>query len=156
SDLRLSDHELDGVLAGGAAWTVGRGLGERADLESIEAGGALPDADPAQVSKRARQRGRDQLGTLGSGNHFCEVGYVAERYDDAAAAPGPRRDAAPVSTPCGSRAPAPRVCDNPRAVIPRAARRHSIELPDPQLCCAPLGSPEADAYWGAMNAAANF
>jgi len=157
SDLRLSDAELDGVLQGGAPWAVGRGLGTPADLDAIEAGGKLPDANPAAVSRRARQRGRDQLGTLGSGNHFCEVGYVAETFDDPAAeALGLTPGTVTVFVHCGSRGLGHQVCDDHLDVMLAAARRYGIELPDPQLCCAPLGSPEADEYWGAMNAAANF
>jgi tRNA-splicing ligase RtcB len=157
SDLRLSEADLDGVLARGAAWAVAKGMGSAEDLAAIEAGGRLPDADPGRVSARARTRGRSQLGTVGSGNHFVEVGWVAERDDEAVAgelglAPG----AVTVFIHTGSRGLGHQVCDDYLDVMVAASRKYGIELPDPQLCCAPLGSPEADAYWGAMNAAANF
>jgi tRNA-splicing ligase RtcB len=157
SDLVLDDAELDAVLLEGAGWAVRRGLGTARDLEAIEAGGALPGADPAQVSRRARRRGRDQLGTVGSGNHFVEVGHVAERFDPAAAdALGLAPDAVTAFIHSGSRGLGHQVCDDYLDLMLEASARYGIELPDPQLCCAPLGSPEADAYWGAMNAAANF
>ncbi len=157
SDLRLNDGQLDRVLAQGARRVVEMGFGDELDLEAIEAGGRLAEADPRQVSKRARERGRDQLGTLGSGNHFVEVGFVDETYDEAAAgalALQPGRVTILIHT--GSRGLGHQVCDDHLDVMLAAARRHGIALPDPQLCCAPLGSPEARAYWGAMNAAANF
>lgn len=157
SDLRLDDKAMNDVLRRGARWAVARGFGTEADLACIEAGGCLPDADPAAVSKKARARGRDQLGTVGSGNHFVEVGYVAEAYDEVAAdvlglAPG----TVTVFIHSGSRGLGHQVCDDHLDRMQDAVKRYGIELPDKQLCCAPLGSPEADAYWGAMNAAANF
>ena len=157
SDLRLNDGQLDRVLAQGARRAVEMGFGEDADLDALEAGGRLAEADPGQVSKRARQRGRDQLGTLGSGNHFVEVGYVDETYDARAAeALGLEPGRVTVLIHTGSRGLGHQVCDDHLDVMLAAARRHGIALPDPQLCCAPLGSPEARTYWGAMNAAANF
>ena len=157
SDLRLSDPQLDRILAGGARRAVEMGFGREPDLASLEAGGRLPDAEPRQVSGRARDRGRAQLGTLGSGNHFVEVGWVDETYDgEAAAALGLRVGTVTAMIHTGSRGLGHQVCDDHLDVMLAAARKHGIELPDPQLCCAPLGSPEARAYWGAMNAAANF
>ena len=157
SDLRLSDAELDAVSTGGARWAVKRGYGTPADLECIEAGGCLPGADPHHVSKKARSRGRDQLATVGSGNHFVEVGFVQETYDeDAAAALGLVPGRVTVFIHTGSRGFGHQVCDDYVDLMLGAARRYGIALPDRQLCCAPLGSPEADAYWGAMNSAANF
>src|SRR5207247_1319032 len=81
SDVRLGRRDLERVLRDGARWVVAQGYGSDADLEAIEANGSLPGADPECVSDRAKERGGDQLGTVGSGNHFVEVGYVAERYD---------------------------------------------------------------------------
>jgi tRNA-splicing ligase RtcB len=157
SDVVLSDDDLDAVLAGGAAWTVGRGFGTPRDLEAIEGGGCLPGAEPARVSSRARRRGRDQLGTLGSGNHFVEVGWVAERFEAGIAdALGLRPGTVTVFIHSGSRGLGHQVCDDHLDVMLRTAKRYGIALADPQLCCAPLGSPEAEDYWGAMNAAANF
>jgi tRNA-splicing ligase RtcB len=157
SDLVLGERELDRVLAEGARRAVELGFGRAEDLEALEAGGCLPGAEPRRVSKRARERGRDQLGTLGSGNHFVEVQRVDEVYDAPAAArlglvPG----AVTVLVHTGSRGLGHQVCDDHLDVMLETAKRHGIELPDPQLCCAPLSSPEAKAYLGAMNAAANF
>jgi tRNA-splicing ligase RtcB (3'-phosphate/5'-hydroxy nucleic acid ligase) len=157
SDLRLSDPELEGVLAGGAQWAVERGLGRAEDLEAIEGGGRLSGAEVARVSERARRRGRNQIGTLGSGNHFVEVGRVAERFDETVAdALGLLEDTVTVLIHTGSRGLGHQVCDDYLDLMVEASGRYGIELPDKQLCCAPLGSPEADAYLGAMNAAANF
>ena len=157
SDLRLNDAALDRIFTGGAGRAVELGFGRAEDLESIEAGGRLADAEPDRVSKRARDRGRDQLGTLGSGNHFVEVGRVDASFDEAAAgALGLDAGRVTVLIHTGSRGLGHQVCDDHLDAMLEAARRYRIVLPDPQLCCAPLPSPEARAYWGAMNAAANF
>ena len=157
SDLSLGREDLAGVLARGAAWAVERGLGERRDLEAIEEGGALAGADPEAVSERAYARGRDQLGTLGSGNHFAEVQYVAEIYDERAArafglAPG----RVTVMIHSGSRGLGHQVASEHIQVMLQAVERYGISLPDRQLCCAPLTSPEGRRYLAAMAAAANF
>jgi tRNA-splicing ligase RtcB len=157
SDVRLGRPDLDRVLRDGAKWAVTHGYGTEGDLEAIEASGALPDADPSCVSERAKERGKDQLGTVGSGNHFVEVGYVAERFDDGAAdrlglAPG----TVTIFIHSGSRGLGYQVCDDSLDTMLQAAAKYGIALPDKQLCCAPLGSPEARRYWGAMNAAANY
>jgi tRNA-splicing ligase RtcB len=157
SDLRLTDRELDRVLEDGAQRAVELGFGRTEDLDALEAGGRLPGAEPHRVSKRARDRGRDQLGTLGSGNHFVEVQRIDAVYDAVAAARlGLARDGVTVLIHTGSRGLGHQTCDDHLDVMVGSARRHGIELPDPQLCCAPLASPEAKAYLGAMNAAANF
>jgi tRNA-splicing ligase RtcB len=157
ADLALSDADFEGVLQDGAAWAVARGLGRPADLDHIEEGGRLPGADPALVSVRARERGRSQLGSLGSGNHFAEVQYVAEVYDErTAAAFGLRRDQVTVMIHSGSRGLGHQVCDDHLRVMLDASRRYGIELPDRQLCCAPVRSPEGKRYLAAMAAAANF
>jgi len=157
SDVTLQRRELDGVLRDGARWTVEHGFGVPADLEAIEANGTLPEADPAAVSDRAKERGKSQLGTVGSGNHFVEIGYVAETYDAAAAARlGLEPGRLTVFIHSGSRGLGYQVCDDSLETMVRASGKYGIALPDKQLCCAPLGSPEARHYWGAMNAAANF
>lgn len=157
SDVRLNDAQLDRIFLDGAARAVEMGFGRDEDLATIEAHGRLAGADPSRVSKRARERGRDQLGTLGSGNHFVEVGWVDEVYDaTAAAALGLLAGTVTVLVHTGSRGLGHQVCDDHLDAMLAAARKYGIALPDPQLCCAPLGSPEAGAYWGAMNAAANF
>jgi tRNA-splicing ligase RtcB len=155
--LTLSDRDLDDVLVGGARWAVERGLGIPTDVERIEDAGRLPDAEPSRVSARARERGRSQIGTLGSGNHFAEVQYVAEIYDSAiAAAFGLFEGQVTVMIHSGSRGLGHQVCEDHLRVMIGASRRYGIELPDRQLCCAPLSSPEARQYLGAMAAAANF
>jgi tRNA-splicing ligase RtcB len=156
-DLRLDRASQEALLREGAAWAVGSGYGDPADLLHIEEGGRLRGADPEQVSERARERGRAQLGTLGSGNHFVEVQRVAEVHDEAAArALGLEPDAVTVSIHTGSRGLGYQVCDDFLQVMLRAARAHGIALPDPQLCCAPFRSVEGQRYLGAMYAAANF
>jgi tRNA-splicing ligase RtcB (3'-phosphate/5'-hydroxy nucleic acid ligase) len=154
---KLDQSAVREVLAGGAGWAVKQGYGRDEDLERIEGGGRLSGADPKVVSERAIERGRAQLGTVGSGNHFIEVGYVAEVYDEeAAAAFGLGLDQVTVFVHSGSRGLGYQVCDDFLPVMLKAARAHGIELPDKQLACAPLGSPEANQYFGAMNAAANY
>ena len=154
---RLGRDELDAVLAGGSRWARGIGAATAEDLTHTEEGGALAGAQPEHVSPRAHQRGMDQLGTLGSGNHFLEVGVV-DRIDDAgaAAAFGLRDGMATVLIHCGSRGLGHQVCTDHVALMDRAMSRYDIDVPDRQLACAPIDSPEGRAYLGAMAAAANF
>ncbi len=154
---RLARHELDAVLRDGARWAVGRGSGWPDDLERTEEGGRLAGADPGAVSRRAGDRGADQLGTLGSGNHFLEVEVVDRIFDrPAAEALGLEEGVVAVAVHCGSRGLGHQVCTDHVALMDRAMARHGISVPDRQLACVPLGSPEADAYLGAMAAASNF
>jgi tRNA-splicing ligase RtcB (3'-phosphate/5'-hydroxy nucleic acid ligase) len=156
-DLRLSPADLDGVLRHGARWAVDRGYGSADDLDQIEEGGVLRDADPALVSARACERGQAQLGTLGSGNHFAELQYVAEVYDEhVAAAFGLALNQVTVMIHSGSRGLGHQVCDDHLRIMIRAAQKYGIDLPDRQLCCAPLRSSEGREYLSAMSAAANF
>src|SRR6266496_3070587 len=149
--------DLEGDQAVQQVVNVAHGFGVPADLEAIEANGTLEGADPGVVSDRAKERGKAQLGTVGSGNHFVEVGYVAETYDAAAAARlGLEPGRLTVFIHSGSRGLGYQVCDDSLEAMVRASGKYGITLPDRQLCCAPLGSPEARHYWGAMNAAANF
>lgn len=157
SDLRLGTGEMRKVLARGAGWAVERGLGERRDLDVLEARGCLEDADADAVSERACIRAGDQLGTLGSGNHFAEVQVVDEVVDaEAAAAFGLREGQVTVLIHCGSRGLGHQTCTDHLKTMQRVVAREGIELPDRQLCCAPLRSAEGRAYLGAMSAAANF
>ena len=157
TDLRLNRQELTQVLAQGAAWAVDRGMGYEEDLEFLEESGCIEGARPDLVSDRAYQRGRSQLGSLGSGNHFAEIQYVAEIYDEvAAAALGLFQDQVTLTIHSGSRGLGHQVCSDHLRVMVEAAARYGIELPDRQLCCAPLQSPEGRDYLGAMSAAANF
>ena len=156
SDVKLSPAQLDRVLAQGAKWTVSEGFGTASDLEAIEANGTL-DGDPDRVSDRAKQRGKSQLGTVGSGNHFVEVGHVAEVFDEPTAKRlGLQPGTVTVFIHSGSRGLGYQVCDDYLDTMVRAAAKYGIDLPDKQLCCAPLASQEAQAYLGAMNAAANY
>jgi tRNA-splicing ligase RtcB len=154
--LDLSSQELRKVGEQGARWAAERGYGSP-DLERIESHGALAGADPSAVSLRAAERGRSQLGTLGSGNHFLEVQYVDEIHDEPAAGvlglfPGQ----VTVMIHTGSRGLGHQVCTDSLSACEAAMRRYRISLPDRQLACAPLDSPEAEAYLAAMRAAANF
>jgi len=157
SHRRVDDTELEDVLRRGAQAVVERGYGSAADLDRTEARGCLAGADPSRVSARAHERGRPQLGSLGSGNHFCELGRVAELYDEAAAeAFGLELGAVTLMIHSGSRGLGYQVCDDYLQQMLRASAKYGIALPDRQLCAAPLGTPEADGYLGAMAAAANF
>ncbi len=156
-DLKLSVAETKKVLKTGAAWAVRQGFGDAADLEHIEAQGTIAGADPEAVSERALERGRDQLGTLGSGNHFLEIQQVEEIYDPAAAqALGLFPGQLTVSIHTGSRGLGYQVCDDALRTMLKASQKYGIALPDRQLCCAPLTSPEARDYLAAMAGAANF
>jgi tRNA-splicing ligase RtcB (3'-phosphate/5'-hydroxy nucleic acid ligase) len=156
-DLKLSKSELRNVLRKGAGWAVDNGYGTREDISFIEDNGAMAFADPDGVSEKALERGRDQLGTLGSGNHFVELGYVKEVYDEAAAeAFGLFKDQVTVMVHTGSRGLGYQVCDDSIREMFKASQRYGIALPDRQLCCAPVESPEGRRYLGAMAAAANY
>jgi tRNA-splicing ligase RtcB len=157
SDFRLTEKELRRVLVKGASWGVANGYGTEADLAHIEEGGCIPGADPDVLSKRAIERGRPQLGTLGSGNHFGEIQYVAEVYDEGLAeALGLFEDQITVTIHTGSRGLGYQVCDDFLKVMLKASAKYGIHLPDPQLCSAPLESPEGKRYLSAMAAAANY
>lgn len=156
-DLKLTAPTLREVLRYGAAWAVKQGFGEADDLLHIEAGGQIAGADPEAVSDQALERGRDQLGTLGSGNHFVEIGYVDKIFDDTLArALGIFSDQVTVIVHTGSRGLGHQVCDDYIGKLLRATTKYGIDLPDRQLCCAPVPSPEGQEYLGAMAAAANF
>jgi tRNA-splicing ligase RtcB len=156
-DLKLNREEERRVLKKGAKWAVERGFGTGEDLTHIEEQGCIEGADPDRVSERAMERGRAQLGTLGSGNHFVEVGYVAEIFDEGIAqAFGLWKDQVTVIVHTGSRGLGHQVCDDYIRVMLDAAQKYGIELPDPQLCCAPVLSTEGRHYLEAMACAANF
>ncbi|HEV8473293.1 MAG TPA: RtcB family protein [Methylomirabilota bacterium] len=153
----LDARELGRVMRGGARWAVEHGHGEAEDLESLESSGCLPDADPEAVSDRALERGVRQLGSLGSGNHFLEVQVVDEVYDAPVAARfGLQTGRVTVMIHTGSRGLGHQVCTDFLKTAGGAMSRYGISVPDRQLACAPLDSPEARAYLGAMRAAANF
>ena len=156
--LALDDDALCRVLGSGCRELVTHlGFGIAEDLEVIESGGALDGADPTAVSVRALARGRDQLGTLGGGNHFVEVGAVDTIFDaDAAHVLGLRADQITLIVHTGSRGLGHQVCSDYLALMDTAQARYGITLPDRQLACAPLSSPEGQRYFAAMRAAANF
>jgi tRNA-splicing ligase RtcB (3'-phosphate/5'-hydroxy nucleic acid ligase) len=155
--LMLDPRALDGVLAGGARWAVEQGYGVAEDLGRIESEGSLPGAALASVSAHARERGKRQLGSLGSGNHFLEVQTVEAVYDpQAAGALGLSEGLVTVMIHTGSRGLGHQVCTDYLDITGKALRRYGITVPDRQLACAPVDSEEARAYLGAMRAAANF
>jgi len=156
-DLRLSHKELEKVLAKGAGWAVKQGFGYEKDLKFIEERGCIEGADPSLISNRALERGRPQLGTLGSGNHFVEVGYVDEVYDEnAARALGLFKDQVTIIVHTGSRGLGHQVCDDYIKILMKSTQKYGIELPDRQLCCAPVSSKEGKQYLAAMAGAANY
>jgi tRNA-splicing ligase RtcB len=141
----------------GARWAMENGYGSSEDVACTEAEGSIPGADPDRVSERAMERGLAQLGTVGSGNHFVEVGYVDEIYDEKVADHlGLHKDQMTVLIHTGSRGLGHQICDDYIKVMLRASKRYDIELPDPQLCCAPVNSQEGRDYLAAMACAANF
>ncbi|NIR49284.1 RtcB family protein [candidate division KSB1 bacterium] len=156
-ELRVSQGVEKKVLVDGARWAVKNGYGAENDLEYIEEHGRMHGANPSVVSKKALERGRSQLGTLGSGNHFLEVGYVSEIYDnEAARVLGLELDQVTVIIHCGSRGFGYQVCDDYIGVMNKAVQKYGIELPDRQLCCAPINSPEGQEYLDAMRCAINY
>ncbi len=156
-DLRLSFDQMKKMVREGAEWAVSQGFGSSADIEHIEENGQIQQADPDQVSQRAYERGRDQLGTIGSGNHFVEVGFVDEIFDtEAAEALGLFKDHVTVIVHTGSRGFGYQICDDYLRVMDSVTRKYGIELPDRQLACAPLHSMEGKRYLGAMACGANF
>ncbi len=150
-------RELDAILRTGARYAVERGFGVARDLERCEDHGVLEGADPDSVSARAQERGAGQVGSLGSGNHFLEVQVVDDVYDaNAAAVFGLQRGQVCVMIHCGSRGLGHQVCSDHVRGMTAAMRRYGIDVPDAQLACVPVRSPEGEAYLGAMAASANF
>jgi tRNA-splicing ligase RtcB len=155
--IKLKRNDLEQVLIEGAHWMVKNGYGEEGDTERAEASGALRGARAEKVSERAKERGTPQIGTLGSGNHFLEVQYVDRVEDDAAAqAMGIEKDQVVVLIHSGSRGLGHQVCTDYVALMNQVMAKYGISLPDRQLACAPIRSPEGQSYLGAMAAAANF
>jgi tRNA-splicing ligase RtcB (3'-phosphate/5'-hydroxy nucleic acid ligase) len=155
--LSLSGSELDEVCRTGSRWALKKGMATEQDLRRTEEQGGLPGADPNKVSERAKERGRNQLGTLGSGNHFIEVDVVDRIFDDRAAqAMGLVEGSLVLMIHCGSRGFGHQVCTDYVQSFQGAARKYDIHLPDRELVCAPLNSPEGEAYLAAMRAAANY
>jgi tRNA-splicing ligase RtcB len=157
SSLRLAEKDLTKMLISGSKWAVSQGFGLEEDVRHCEEQGAMEGADPDAVSDKARQRGMPQSGTLGSGNHFLEIQEVEEVYDSAAAtAFGIRAGQICVMIHCGSRGLGHQVCTDYLKILEGATKKYGITLPDRQLACAPLSSPEGRRYFGAMAASANY
>lgn len=155
--IRLKDKELRQVLERGARWALQRGLATDSDLERTEGDGCLAGADAGCVSERALERGRDQIGTLGAGNHFIEVDVVAEVFDATAAERmGLAPDNVVVQIHCGSRGLGHQICTDYVKRFQKAIQTYGLRLPDRELVCAPLSSPEGRDYLAAMTAAANY
>ena len=157
SKFRASDQELDCAFLEGAKWAVEAGYGVEADVEHCEANGYLEGADPSHVSTKARNRGKPQLGTLGSGNHFLEVQYVDKIYDQEIASTfGLEEGQVTVMIHCGSRGAGHQICTDHLKELSQAVKNYKIEIPDKQLACAPAQSREAQNYFKAMLCAANY
>jgi tRNA-splicing ligase RtcB len=155
--IKLTQADGRGLFTKGAGWMVERGFGRPEDLEFTEERGAMPGADPDSISPRAFQRGADQLGTLGSGNHFLEIQVVEKIFDSTLAETlGLALGTVTVMIHTGSRALGHQTCDDHVARMGRAMEKYGLNLPDRQLASAPVSSPEGAAYLGAMAAAANY
>ena len=156
-DLRLSEKQMKAVLVKGARWAVSQGYGTEEDLDTIEERGCIAGGDPSVVSEKAFKRGRGQLGTLGSGNHFVEVGFVEEVFDERVARVlGLFKGQVTVFVHTGSRGLGHQVCDDYIRRLLKVSGKFNIDLPDKQLCCAPVRSREGRQYLAAMACAANF
>jgi tRNA-splicing ligase RtcB len=154
--LSLNDKEMNSMLLGGAQWAVKRGYGTVEDLQRVEENGCIPDARPQEVSDRAKKRQRDEMGTLGSGNHYLEVQHVAKIFDrEIASAYGIFEGDVVLSIHCGSRGLGHQIGTEFLTRMAAAASAYGIELPDRELACAPIHSPVGEAYLGAMRAAIN-
>jgi tRNA-splicing ligase RtcB len=154
--LSLSQKEMDAMLSGGAQWAVARGYGTKQDLQRVEEAGCIPGAQPGEVSDRAKKRQRDEMGTLGSGNHYLEVQQVAKIFDaDIAAAFGVSLGDIVLSIHCGSRGLGHQIGTEFLTRMVAAAPQYGIELPDRELACAPIHSTVGEAYIGAMRAGIN-
>jgi tRNA-splicing ligase RtcB len=154
--VHLDQHEMDAMLAGGAKWAVGKGYGLHEDLEFIEEHGCMAGAQPGNVSDHAKKRQQDEMGTLGSGNHYLEVQQVVTVFDAKVGAVfGLREGDLVVSIHCGSRGLGHQIGTEFLKSMAVSAGRHHIELPDRELACAPINSEVGQEYLGAMRAAIN-
>jgi tRNA-splicing ligase RtcB len=154
--IRLSSAGMDAMLSGGARWAVDEGFGREEDLLHTEERGHIPGARPGEVSEQAKKRQRDEMGTLGSGNHYLEVQHISEIYDQGVAATyGLKQGEVVVSIHCGSRGLGHQIGTEFLREMVIAARQYGIELPDRELACAPIDSPLGQSYLGAMRAGIN-
>ena len=156
-NIKLKAGELDRVMVEGAQWALKRGYATEADLERTEEYGCLAGAQPAKVSQRAKDRGKAQVGTLGAGNHFIEIDVVEKILDQSAAQQiGLFKGQIAVQIHCGSRGLGHQVCSDYVKLFQKAIAKYGMHLPDRELVCAPLSSPEGQNYLAAMRAAANY
>ncbi len=156
-NIKLKTGELDQVLTSGANWAVKRGYGTKADLERTEESGCLAGAESEKVSQRAKSRGKGQVGTLGAGNHFIELDVVDTVFDDHVAQRiGLWQGQIAVQIHCGSRGLGHQVCGDYVKQFQKMIAKYGLRLPDRELVCAPLSSPEGQDYLAAMKAAANY
>jgi tRNA-splicing ligase RtcB len=157
SRIGASTTDLNRIMEKGPKWAIERDIGSESDLDNTEDRGCIAGADPDAVSERAKQRGAPQLGTLGSGNHFLEVQYVDEIFDEPAASKyNLQKDRIVLLIHTGSRGLGHQVCTDYVSQMDQAMRRYDLHMPDRQLACAPVRSPEGQRYLHAMAAAANF
>jgi tRNA-splicing ligase RtcB len=156
-DIKVSAKEEKEILVKGAKWAVGKGYGSQEDLECTEEYGAIEGADPQAVSERAYERGKAQSGTLGSGNHFLEVQAIDQLYDrDICDELGLNLGQVTVMIHSGSRGFGYQICDDYTRSMIHCLQKYNISVPDRQLACAPVNSPEGQQYLGAMRCAANY
>ena len=155
--IRLNSQEIRKVLSEGAQWAVKKGYGEKEDITYTEENGRMTQANPDIISNKAIQRGLSQLGTLGSGNHFLEVQVIDQIYQpEIARQMGLEEGMVTLLIHTGSRGFGHQVCTDHLSVMQKAVQRYHINLPDKQLACAPVNSPEGEKYYQAMGCAANF
>jgi tRNA-splicing ligase RtcB len=154
---RLDTRELESICREGSRWAKNQGYATEQDLRRTEQGGQIEGADPRYLSPRALKRGTEQVGSLGAGNHFIEIDLVDEIFDEKAAqAMGLRQGDLALQIHCGSRGLGHQVCSDYVKSLQAAVQRYQIELPDRELVCAPMDSPEGEAYLSAMACAANY
>ncbi len=155
--LHINRTELDAILKDGSQWAQREGYARAEDVAHTEERGRMAGANPDKVSKAAKERGQEQVGTLGSGNHFAEIDEVTDIFDaEAAALFGLRKGQVVFQIHCGSRGLGHQVATDYIETFQRASKKYGYDLPDRQLVCAPLDSPEGEAYLAGMNAAANY
>lgn len=156
-DIRASAKDEKEIFIKGAGWAIKKGYGVKEDLDFIEDKGAMEGADPSGVSDRAYERGKDQSGTLGSGNHFLEIQVIDEIYDEEKAGVfGLFKNQITMMIHSGSRGLGYQICDDYVKSMIRCLDKYNIKVPDRQLACAPIDSPEGRAYLAAMKCAANY
>ena len=155
--VQLSIGQINKILEGGVPKLVEQGYGEKEDIENCEENGKMPDADTSCVSERAKNRGRDQVGTLGSGNHFIEIQKVDEIFDERVAEIfGLFKDQVVVMIHTGSRGLGHQNCTDYLRIVMQALPKYKIELPDRELACVPFDSSEGQRFFRAMSAACNY